>query len=247
MRANKYFDLSSDQVPFVKEKLRENLTWHRTAELPQIAQFLNETARRGNDQFSAEDAIWVQGSILHMRDRVLNHIYKDTAGFLTTVTPEQMKNVREQFNKDGQELYAEFNATEEKKVEFRANRLISFVEFWTGSLDESQKNRAREIARKLPDPMPTRMAYRATGMGTMESLVAVHANSARMETFLKSYWLMPGVPPTPIAKQFSDLTWASFRTSLREMDPVLTAEQRSKARKNLIGLANDLQQLSAQR
>ncbi|MBL8020462.1 MAG: hypothetical protein JNM27_12405 [Leptospirales bacterium] len=247
LRADKYFDLSGDQAPFVKDKLKENLLWHRTSELPLVTQFLNETARRGNDQFSTEDAVWIQANVLLMRDRVLTHIYKDTASFLTTVSPEQIKNAREQFNKDGQELYAEFNASEEKKVEFRTKRLVSFVEFWTGGLDHSQKTRAQEIARKLPDPMPTRMAYRATGMGSMEGLVASRANQARMEAFLKSYWLMPGAPPTPISKQFSDLTWVSFRTSLREMDPVLTPEQREKGRQSLIALANDLQKISAQR
>jgi len=171
MRTNKYFSLNAQQAPFVKQKLRESLRWHRTQELPAVSSFLLDVERRGHDHYSQADVIWMQTVALGMRDRTLQRIVPDAAAFLVTVKPAQIKTFRAQFEKDTEELLAEMKLPQDKQVDLRASRLIDFAEFWTGSLDEPQKKKARDLATRLPNPMQMRLAYRAEGMSGLERLV----------------------------------------------------------------------------
>lgn len=244
VRTNNYFDLDGAQSSFVKGKLKEHLSWHRSEELPRVADLLVEIARRGKEKFGHEDALWMETQILGMRDRTLTRIEPDCSEFLTTLNEEQMVNFRAQFAKETSEIEEEFHANQDKKAALRAKRLVDFIEFWTGSLDSTQKSKAQEIARDLPDLTAMRLAYRSHGMAQVERLVREKAGKEKTREFLRSFWLLPGARPDPVAKQYSNESWKSFRTGTEKMDGILTKEQRKKAADKMIELAQDLRKIS---
>lgn len=155
-----------------------------------------------------------------------------------------MVNFRAQFAKETSEIEEEFHANQDKKAALRAKRLTDFMEFWTGSLDSAQKAKAQEIARDLPDLTAMRLAYRAHGMAQVERLVREKAGKEKTRDFLRSFWLLPGARPDPVAKQYSNESWKSFRTGTERMDGILTKEQRKKAADKMIELPGSSQDLT---
>ncbi|HMW61297.1 MAG TPA: hypothetical protein PKA91_16700, partial [Leptospiraceae bacterium] len=77
-----------------------------------------------------------------------------------------------------------------------------------------------------------------------ERLVREKAGKEKTRDFLRSFWLLPGARPDPVAKQYSNESWKSFRTGTERMDGILTKEQRKKAADKMIELAQDLRKIS---
>ncbi len=244
MRADNYFKFTDDQAPFVKARLKETMAWHKKEELPRIAGFLSEAAKRSSDHLDENDFTWMQNQVLSARDRTLGRVEPDCAEFLTKVEPWQLGTFAKQFDKDSVEIFEELRAPEAKKAAIRAKRVTDFLEFWTGSLTKEQTAHALSIAKDLPDLTPIRLAYRAHGRAVMEEMIRQKANPKRMREFLRSYWLLPGAHPDPVAQQYSLRSWESLKTGVLKMDPVLTAEQRAKAVARMEELALDLKKIS---
>jgi len=244
MRTDSYFDLRNEQEAVVKQQIREHFRWHKTRELPLAASWLKDIEKRTRGGLKQTDILWMQGQALLMRDRVLERIEPDTTAFLATVDENQMVHFRAQFNKDSQDIIKELTLPANEKATLRAKRLIDFTEFWTGSLTAAQKEKAQEIGKKLPDSLPLRLAYRAHGMAELEKLVREKADKNKFRAFLRSYWLLPGSKPDPVARQFSLQSWDTFRTGMQEMDSILTAEQRAVASRRLLDFAQDLEKIS---
>lgn len=244
MRTDSYFDLRGEQEAVVKSQIRQHFRWHKTHELPLAASWLKDIEKRTKGGLKQTDVHWMQSQALQMRDRVLERIEPDTTAFLATVDQSQMAHFRAQFNKDSQEIIKELTLPADEKAALRAKRLIDFTEFWTGSLTAAQKEKAKEVGKKLPDSLPLRLAYRAHGMAELEKLVREKADKKRFREFLRGYWLLPGAKPDPVARQFSLQSWDSFRTGMQEMDSILTAEQRAVASRRLLEFAQDLEKIS---
>lgn len=244
MRTDSYFDLREEQEHTLKHSIQNHLRWHRKEELPLAAIWLREIEKRTQRGLRPEDVAWFEASALAMRDRILNRIEPDSVDFLSTVDQAQMVHFREQFNKDSREIIKELTMSPQEKAKLRAKRLIDFTEFFTGSLENEQKQAALRIGEKLPDTLPLRLAYRAHGMAELERLVKEKADRKKIREFLRSYWLLPGSKPDPVARQFSLQSWVSFRTGMKEMDSLLTPQQRLTACKRLLELASDLEKIS---
>jgi len=150
--ADEYFDLDAAQEQEFRTRFARFHDWHRYEQLPDYAVFLVETKARLERGFTREDALSVTEGVRARYRTLITHTADDAAAMLMSVTPEQLENLRNNWETVNRRFVREYRleASVERQRRATGRRALSRIRDWVGHLDDAQEQQVLAWAAELP-------------------------------------------------------------------------------------------------
>ncbi len=136
-----YADLQGEQKQFTRDTLAELQRWHRQQQLPEYVALLKSMQTMAPNNITPAQVCAVTDEMKGSFIRLLQHIEPPTVQLATQLNPEQLRNVRQRFdktNKTWKEDWLDPNAQE--RLRYRVKQSTSRLEDFYGRLDKPQRD-----------------------------------------------------------------------------------------------------------
>ena len=147
--AHDYFDLNGEQRDAFAQRFERLHAWHRREQLPEYAQFLEETRTRIKRGLHAADLLWLLDGARQRYARIAARGAADAADLLATLSPEQIDAFKRQLDKNNKKFLREHrsNDSEAERRKIVERRTLSRLRDWVGPLTNAQE---AQIIKMLP-------------------------------------------------------------------------------------------------
>ncbi|HZP87787.1 MAG TPA: DUF6279 family lipoprotein [Burkholderiales bacterium] len=245
--ADRYVDLTDDQIRTFKTGLSDLHAWHRERELPIYAQAFDDAARRLERGMSRADVEWAVTAI-RGRVKVLGQRAADElAPVLLSLNDQQLREMEVRFDEDNRKFVrTQLQGDPNRLLERRADWLSDRIEDWIGRLTPAQRTRVRDLVAAFPDMPRWRLEERKRRQGNLLTLVRSARGQAGFETKVQAFLMDPDAGRNDASRQTMARWEASFVEMLVDLDHTLSPEQRRTAVKRLRRYAADFRALSAE-
>lgn len=140
-----YVDFSAAQKERVKDDLAALQSWHRKAELPQIANLLDQMSLMAVKDVTADQICGLVDSVRSRLRAVGSQAEPSAATLALTLTPEQLAGLRKRYDKNNAEYRKEWlDMSPAKRDEKRYKKIIDYAENLYGKLDAPQRDSIRK-------------------------------------------------------------------------------------------------------
>jgi hypothetical protein len=243
-RTNHYFDITSEQRSFLKNRLQDHLAWHRQSEMPLYAHFLLMFRTKAENGLTKEELDWAFENLDTRRQVLFERLLPDTVYFLAMLEPAQIAHFEKKVIKDGQGPKVEKSPEKIKQqLEERADETIENMEDWFGSLSKAQTYRVRALSMALPNIKEDWSNYRQMRRKELITLLRQKKSPSEIEAHLKFWLLKPKEAYPPEYKEKFERMHQETKTMILQIDQLITPKQRQKALKKLGGYIRDFQNL----
>jgi len=176
--ADEYFDLDSRQKQDFLDRFDRLHEWHRRKQLPEYAAFLTEARRRFDRGVTHDDVEWLMTGVEERYRAIVRRGADDAAAVLTTVTPQQIGALELRWDKDNRKFVREhhLDGTRQERRAARAERAVSQIENWTGSLNEEQVQKVVALSNQAPPVERLRHEERLRRQREFLKLMELRAN-----------------------------------------------------------------------
>jgi hypothetical protein len=157
-----YFDLDATQKQDFQKRFDRFYTWHRNEQLPEYATFLRTARGKLSQGLTREDVLWFVDGVRARVRTAARRAGPEAAAFLATVTPEQMENLRQKWDKDNKKYLKEnkVRGTPEERHEVEAKKVVKTFKEWLTPLNSEQEQKVAQMVRELPSVSEFRYAER---------------------------------------------------------------------------------------
>jgi hypothetical protein len=238
-----YFDLTGEQRRDLAQRLKPLLARHRQEAIPQYEGFLVQVRQRFVRGLTNEDIEWVYASYDGLRADLFDRLVADGGVFLTSVDPQQVRNLEEALQKDNEKAARLVQTPAHVRLKKRADATIDWLEDWLGSLSKDQQAQIREWSLALPDQQQAWITYQ---QHRQQELLALLHQPRTPDRVARELRVMLVYPDHTAPQDYQDAV-RQMRTAVRAMalaiDQRLTADQRHHALTKLQRLIEQIHDL----
>ncbi|MGH8634826.1 MAG: DUF6279 family lipoprotein, partial [Burkholderiales bacterium] len=179
--------------PLQKHEFRKRFErfheWHRYEQLPDYAVFLAETKTRLQKGLSREDVLWITNGVRARYRTLVVYASDDAAAMLMTVTPEQLDNLQQRWDKLNRGFIREYRleASVEEQRRATGRRALSRIRDWVGHLDDDQEQQILAWAGELPLIHGARQQDRLRRQREFLQLMAQRDDAGRFAAGLRNF------------------------------------------------------------
>jgi hypothetical protein len=240
-KAETYVDLAGEEADELDERIDEFHAWHRRNALPQYVRLAQEAGQRFEDGLSREDLKWGYDSLRAQARESLRKAAELAAPMLDRLTPEQVAHIERRFAEDNRQFQRDYlRGTEHDRRRKRAKFVTDRLEDWVGKLSQTQAERVREYAERMP--LVDQMRDRDRQRMQREILAVVRAQQARDKLpELAAHWERGRDPAYARAL---DAWREQYFSLLIDIDRTLTPEQRRRALRQMRRYQEDFEALA---
>jgi len=149
----RYLALDREQAQETRRDLGAVLDWHRRAELPGYAAYLEQTARRLEGVPTVDAAVFqdwrerVHGAWLAL----VPQLGPPLAGLALSLRESQIDRLERRLAERTEELHAEYLPPDSKRqIEGRVERWLDRAEFFFGEVSDGQRQALQRLAGQMP-------------------------------------------------------------------------------------------------
>lgn len=243
-RIDYYINLRSDQEGLLRNTIRFYHDWHRKNELPRYIATLTEIQAKTNS-WNREDVHWLFRSLDDHRDRLIEHHIPHAAGFLTTLSNEQIEHLKKRLRESNEKLIERLRMPGEERIQERYEKTLEKLEDIFGTLTPEQKRRILLLSSALPDIMPERLRYREIIQREFIEFIMTKPSADQIESQLRE-WLIEH--RHRLAPEYGRILkqWQSAAVNMTtELNNIITPENRQHASRTINSWIQDLRELNA--
>lgn len=150
--ADDYFDLDTHQRQEFRKRFARFHEWHRYDQLPDYAEFLTQTKTRLDKGLTRDDVLWLTRGVQQRYRTAVSYAADDAAALLMTLTPEQIENLKQQWDKANRRFIREYRLDSSVEEQRRATgrRVLTRIRDWVGHLDDAQEQKILALGAELP-------------------------------------------------------------------------------------------------
>jgi len=146
-----YVDFEGEQADWVKRDIRELFHWHRKTQLQDYAALLGSFQRQLAGNPTQADLLAAYGQVRSRTETLAMRAVPDMADLARSLTPEQIRQMEERFNKKNEEYRRKFVAgSVEKRQQARFDKSMDQFKLWFGRFNKEQE----AILRRASDARP---------------------------------------------------------------------------------------------
>jgi len=181
-----YLDLHDLQSTTLRQDLQALHRWHRTQELPALAQTLATLRAQANQDTTPERLCQVADELRTRLQAVMHQAEAGALTLATSLTPEQLQHLQRQLEKRQQKWREDWlDGTPAERLDRRAERLIDRNETFYGRLDPNQQALLRASMQASafdPTLAHTEMLRRQQDlMSTLQTITRTSLSAPRMQ------------------------------------------------------------------
>lgn len=240
--------LDEAQSAALKRTLAGNLEWHRQSELERYAAFLRDIA--ATVQSGGGRAAWVDAS--RRTEEYWRGIFAQAAPGYTalaaTFTDAQVAELLANLEREDEEAWRDFTRRKPQEHEARREKSVRrALERFTGPLTEGQRRLVREYAAAAPPIMAEWRENRRVWRAALAEALAARQAGAPFEARMTVLVARPDELWTPAYRAALERRRDALVDLVVALDAQLTPGQRAAARRELLALAEQVQDLGGGR
>jgi hypothetical protein len=243
--AQEYFDLWSEDGTELRAQIARLHEWHRREELPAYAELMQGVAGRVAAGISRADVEWATAKGREHYRTFVTRAADEAAPLLVKLGPEHYtalaKKMADNNLKFAKEFLGEDPAAREKA---RVRRVATYIEDWTGSLNDAQLARVTATVRAFPRLAEVQLASRQARQQELLALLKRNRSVAELTPALRNYFLDWELRRGSEYGRMAADWETQITTMLVDLDRTLTPEQRSRAVKRAVQFAEDFRVLA---
>lgn len=241
---DKWFDLSSSQSKFIKERLGDHVEWHRRTELPRYILYIEKNRELTKRAVSAEEVERVWGEFDKAWALLEARLHPDVVSFLLTLQPQQLDHYQEYIETTYKTESKDMSVSKPVYIKKREKGLRDRTEMWIGKLSPFQ---VRTIAEYVEGSYPFYMKRPETKKLRHHDFLAFLRGrpSAKVLDETVSRYLLPG-GFTATGKGREEGTVQQRRTAafISKLSSELSKGQRAHLQDEVDELLSDLRALA---
>ena len=235
-----YITLDSAQSALLEQRLKTQLHWHRTTQLPDYANRLRQINQSLQNGLARTELIQYSEQIDAYRTTLLRELIPDFVDLLATVTDAQVAELLTNLENKNQEYQAEYVDLPIKELrEMRTDRARKHLQRWLGDITPAQERILRDWSQDFASVGGARLAYRRQWQQQLQQLLAQRNDKAYLAESLEKLISYPeeyGLVRERNRQLVIDL--------LLKIDQSMTSGQRVHLSKKITELADDFDALA---
>jgi hypothetical protein len=242
-RLDSYLDLTSEQDRWLNVQLAEHIAWHRKEELPHYVDFLRDIQIKARDGLTRKE--WREGleKVELGWKRILDRLRPDAAKLLADLDPEQVEELRSEFQEENEEIAEHLDEPNAQREEKRRERRQESLEEWFGDWSPEQLLALEGIwqkSRPEVDETKSRLKRREKSQAEFFNFLNQQPNQEQAQQ-----WLIGWQRQLQENDQQND--WRSrYEARILGIDQILTALQREHALAKLEEYTVEIEKLIAE-
>ncbi|WP_229425334.1 MULTISPECIES: DUF6279 family lipoprotein [unclassified Massilia] len=146
-----YVDFEGDQGDWVKRDIGELFQWHRKTQLDDYAALLGTFQRQLAGQPTQADLLADYREIRRHTETLAFRAVPDMVDLARSLTPDQIDQMEERFNKKNEEYRRKFvSGSNEKRNEARFDKSMDQFKLWFGGFSNEQEKALRRASDARP-------------------------------------------------------------------------------------------------
>ena len=242
-----YTSFNARQEESIHQEISSYLDWHRKYALPEYIIFLqnlNGTAQY-DGQLKVEEITLLRARLMNLYRKSLVPAIRPAAEILSSLDSRQIRELGDNLAEENKKQKLEvLDMGRDAYLDKRAYKTLDFLEELVGNLSREQRQKIREMSRRLPLVRDIYIEQRETNQGRLIKLLRDHAGADRIASFMSLWMLTPDATRT--AQQQRDIK--AFETASDEMianiQAMLTIRQKAHLHKKISYYIDQLQNLT---
>ncbi|WP_374027428.1 DUF6279 family lipoprotein [Bdellovibrio bacteriovorus] len=241
-RADRYFDLTSEQKSELKENIQNDITKMRKEMFPEVAKTFRSLEPEIKKEQINKDLVAKNFLEIQSYFKKGTNYFKDsalkTAGTLTKAQFEHFaRKVREDITETQED-----NETPEEALKTAYKRYRRSFEFWIGGISVKQQDEIEKFLKAHPYPWELQNKSREH---TLKLFLAASHNPTALQKFVADYFVDYESSRLPEFTEALNKHKAAFQAFLTEQFwQSLSSSQKNVLRDNLISRAEDLDKIA---
>ena len=243
-KIDNYFQLTSPQQVFLEKEMDHLLTWHRSRELPEIANTLSEFKTRYQDGLSSEDLDWIKEDHRNYFNRFFIQAAPAFSQFLTTLQDDQIEHFKMEIESSNEFLTKQLDMTDEEMVDDAHEWFIGILEDWFGTLQPGQISLIKDWIKIEREWISLKLENRRSFQGEFYTLLKSSKTQVEIEAQLVHWIEQPDTRWPPEFRMKLEQKIKAWNQILLQVDSIVTPPQRDRALGKIQGYIYDFRQLA---
>lgn len=242
-----YVDLDSRQTSQVRADLDTWFAWHRTEELPRLADLLRDWQKLAPGNIDAAQVCVQTGRVRERLERAATEAAAPLARLALQLSPAQLEHLARQQAKSNREFEDDFiKPSPERVLDRRTERALDRLEMFYGRLNDAQRQLLRQQLAASPfDAARTQQERRARQADLLQTIRQVQADPASARQRVLAHMARFTDSPTPGYDAYLQATLQHACQQLALIHNSTTAQQRQRAVDTLRQYEADLRTLAS--
>jgi len=149
---NGYVDFEDEQKPWVKAHIDRLFDWHRTTQLPDYAQLLEQVRQRLQRGQTTPDEVRADFNAVRKRAAlVLDKAGPELADLALSLQPQQIANLEKKFASNNDKYRKEYlRGNIDDRQQLRFKKVMKQAEYWFGNFSDEQEASIRKMSDARP-------------------------------------------------------------------------------------------------
>jgi hypothetical protein len=246
-----YVDFQSEQSAKVRDELARLLQWHRTNELPKIADLLKNAQKLASADLTAPQACAVFADSRERFNAVITQVEPAAVALVMSLKPEQISHIETKLNKGNEEWRKDWlRLSAPERLEKRLESNLERAEEFYGKLEDRQVDTLRgALEASAFDSVLSFTERQRRQQDLLQTLKAnsIKANPADVLTALRAWQDRSMHSPNLAYRAYSEKLTLESCASFALLHNSTTPEQRKRAAGRLGAYERDARELGSQR
>lgn len=249
---NNYVPLTAEQEQLVRERTSALVGWHRSTQLRDYAQLLEQARSKLAGPVTAQDVLGFNEAVNARMATLGERAAPELARLALTLTPEQIDRLQRKFADDADKTRREqVKANGDGRIEERLKKQVERTEYWFGSVTPAQRTLLREALLARPDGGASWVGERERRqqelVRVLQRVQSERPDEAAATTWIRRYFASLREPADAERRRAMRVEREQNAELLAQLVNSATPEQRAALMKRLSGFAEDFVALAAER
>ncbi|MGZ8289660.1 MAG: DUF6279 family lipoprotein [Telluria sp.] len=248
---NAYVDIDNDQSDFVKRDIDEFFHWHRTTQLPEYVQVLQNAKRQLAGNPTHADLLAKYKDIRSRSERLAMKAVPDLADLARSLKPDQIVTLEKKFNSNNEKYRKKFmRGDTQDRQKARYKKAMEQFDLWFGDFSKDQEAALRQASDARPLDNETWLEERMRRQQMiLAALRKIHDEKLSKEAtmtvvtgLVKDFFTRM---ESPQRKAFYDAQTSGTVNMIMTAIRIATPKQKEHAQKRMQGWIDDFNALAA--
>lgn len=253
---NSYVPLTAEQEQLVRERTAALVSWHRSTQLRDYAQLVEQARGKLAGPVTAQDVIGFTEAANARMATVGERAAPELARLALTLTPEQIDKVQRKFAGDAakarrEQVKAAGNGSGDGRIDERLKKQVERTEYWLGSVTPAQRTLLREALVARPDGgawwIGERERRQQELVRLLQRVQSERPDEATAASWVKRYFVQLREPADAERRRAQKVEREENAELIAKLVNSATPEQRANLTRRLSGFADDFVALAAER
>jgi hypothetical protein len=247
-----YVGLTPEQEQLVKERSAALMTWHRSTQLRDYAQFIQETRRKLDGPITASDVLAFNREVNARLAALGERAAPELAQLAITLTPDQLARMERKLANDSSKARRELVQFAGKEtLDERVRKIGERADYWFGSVNREQLQIVRNTLERRPDMsawwIDERDRRQRELLSVLQRIQSERPGQATAASWLRAYFAQLQAPADPERKRAMEQFRANNAELVAQLINAATPDQRAMLSRRLSSFADEFAALAAER